>query len=350
MTKANFPSVDDALDSMLDIELIEESTEQSKASEVLVEFEGIDPRLRLLSHSSRSLLNKCARKFQLYRLGSTANEVEDITTVYDQITFDFGTVVGIAIQELLQGIELDKVIFHMYLAWNADLAARNDKQCKSLYDAIFAAQRFHAILAQGYLNDYELVYYNGKPAVELSFRVNLPDGFAYRGYIDGVLRNKITGAVIVLEDKTTSYANINAAQYKNSGQALGYSVILDKIFPGLSSYKVLYLVYGTKQRGFEEFPFDKSAAQRAEWLVDLMMDKQKIDMYESYEQYPKNGDFCFDFYKECPYYGLCDMNIESLTKPLTQNTLDELEKKEVYDFDFDFTELIESQMEKNTDA
>lgn len=313
----------------------------------------IDPRIQLLSHSSRGTLNKCPRKFQLYRLSALANELEHIEGINQQITFDYGTCVGIGIQGILQRLPMDKVYLEMLTEWSVDFLDRNPKHKKSFWEAMLAVTQFENLADSGYLDEYELMYYTppgcdeAKPAVELSFKINLPNGYSYRGYIDGVLKHKVTGAVVVLEDKTTSFREVNPALFKNSGQALGYSVILDLLFPGLSSYTVLYLVYSSTSKEYTELPFEKSAQQRALWLTELLMDTKKIDMYEDFGVYPMNGDFCYDFFRDCEYFGLCQMSTPRLTKPLTQKMLDEIkEKEESYDYIFEFSDLIQSQQDR----
>jgi len=77
--------------------------------------------------------------------------------------------------------------------------------------------------------NYELVYVDGKPAVELGFRVFCLNEFKVRGFIDLVLRDKRDGKLLVFELKTTRFTNVHPAMYKNSGQALGYSLILDYV-------------------------------------------------------------------------------------------------------------------------
>jgi hypothetical protein len=114
------------------------------------------------------------------------------------------------------------------------------------------------------------VHYEGKPACELSFAIYLPDGFIYRGFVDAVLRNRKTGAVRVLECKTHSGTTINPATYKNSAQAIGYSIVLDAIFPELSSYDVLYHAYSSKREEYEMIPFEKSYYARALWIRELL--------------------------------------------------------------------------------
>ena len=347
--------IDDLLNSFDDISLLSSNRkvneDESNQSPIYIPEDGIDPRLKLLSHSSRETLSRCPRRFQLYRLSSLSKESDedDVEHAYAQLTLDFGKFVGEGIQELLQGTSLDTILFSMFIRWNIDIELRDDKRSKSLWDAVQAVETFAALLNSGYLNDYEIVEYNGKSAVELSFRIRLPDGFYYRGFIDVVLRNKLTGAIVVLEDKTTYYSEVNNAQYKNSGQALGYSIFLDHIYPGISSYSVLYLVYSTSRREYIELPFEKSANQRARWLTELIEDTKMIQLYESFEVYPMRGHECYSFYKECQYLGLCTMSTEHITKKLTVADYKKLMEAEdkAYDFDIDFYDLIDTQISRN---
>ena len=338
------------LDSFLDaapaeseLDFLDEPTPEVSPLVTLPEG-AIDPRLQLLSHSSRSSVHLCPRKYQLYRMNSKDTGVEDSSS---SVTFAYGHAVGQGIQSALEGKTETQIFMDVFLAWDYDLLGANPRQKKSIWEAIFAVQKFIAISSQGYLEDYELVYYEGKPAVELSFRVHLPDGFKYRGYVDVVLRHKTTGAILVLELKTSSGAP-NSATFKNSGQALGYSVVLDRIFPDMSAYEVLYLVYHTAGREFTEFYFEKSLLQRALWLQELLIDCELIKLYHSYDVYPMHGENCRSFFKDCEYLGLCTLSTINLIKPLTEAMLAKMEAEE-YMFDVSFEQLIESQINKGTD-
>lgn len=306
----------------------------------------IDPRLKLLSHSSRTTLHKCPRKYQLYRLASQEVSLQEEKGREQGVTFAYGTAVGIGVQSVLESKTEDQVYLDTFLSWDVDLLDETPRQKKSFWSAMFAVQKFLALRANGFLDAYELVYYKGKPAVELAFQIVLPNGFRYRGFLDAALRHKETGEAMVLECKTSS-GTANSAMYKNSGQALGYSVVLDVLFPRLSSYSVLYLVYETKSMEYKELPFEKSLLQRALWLQELLIDTQQIELYESYKTYPMHGEACFDFFRECEYLSLCTLTTANLTKPLTQKVLDKIAKEEEkYEFTVDFYELVEAQVAK----
>jgi PD-(D/E)XK nuclease superfamily len=303
-------------------------------------YEGsTDYRIRQLSYSSLLTLHSCPRKFQLYRLRTTHRTEESSKST---VTFAFGHVVGEGIQQILEGLSESQVIWNMFLGWHTDLYAEDPKLAKGFFQAVIAIKRFISLRQAGFLKEYELVYYNGKPACELSFSVTFPDGYRLRGFVDAVLRHKDSGKVIVLECKTTGSATINPATYKNSAQAIGYSIVLDVIFPELSSYEVLYLVYGTKSGEYLPIPFQKTYLQRALWIRELLLDIETIKMYEEAEVYPMHGESCYSFFRECEYLNVCQLSTGYLTKPCTPDQEDKTE----YQINLTLDDLLTTQLAK----
>jgi len=303
-------------------------------------YEGkIDYRIRQLSYSSMLSLHTCPRKFQLYKLRTTAGAEESAKST---VTFAFGHVVGEGIQLALEGCSESEVIWKMFLGWHTDLFAEDPKLNKSFFQAVIAIKRFFSLRSGGFLEDYELVYYNGEPACELSFAVVFPDGFRLRGFVDAVLRHKNTGKVIVLECKTTGSTTINPATYKNSAQAIGYSIVLDAIFPDLSAYEVLYLIYNTKSGEYLPLPFQKTYLQRALWIRELLLDIETLKMYEEAEVYPMHGESCYSFFRECEYLNVCQLSTDYLTKACTPDQEDKTEYQIVLTLD----DLLTTQLAK----
>ena len=306
----------------------------------------MDIRLQQLSYSSRLVLHECPRKFQIQKLNTELEARRDDDDT--QLTFQFGHTVGEGIQLLLSGKSLAETIWISFIKWKQDILADDPKRKKSFALAIIAIQKFDALRKAGFLKEYELVYYQGKPAVELGFRIHLPGGFKYRGFVDVVLRNKETGEVLVLEIKTSSGA-VFASSYKNSAQAIGYSIILDFLFPKLSSYKVLYLVYKTKELEYEPVIYNKSYLQRALWIEELLLEIDRLELYEKRGVYPMHGESCVGkFYRECKYLGICTMSTEKLTSPISEEGLKTLEA-EKYDAEVSIMDLIKTQLE-NTEG
>jgi hypothetical protein len=311
----------------------------------------MDARLYLMSYSSNLTLHECPRKLQLYKLST----IGTTDTIDDSITFTYGHCVGMGIQLVFEGRTETEIIWAMFQRWNVDLFADNPKQNKSFWQAVIAVQKFISLRANGFLNDYELVSYKDKPAVELSFRIGLPNGFRYRGHVDAVLRHKKTGGIVVLEVKTTSQSEINPAMYKNSAQAIGYSIVLDVIEPALSAYEVLYLVYKTKAMEWEILKFPKSYLQRAQWIQELLLDADTIDMYERVGVYPMHGENCISKYgKECKYLQVCTLSTVYLTKPEPAPELLDLNrdtgKPMEYQIELTIQDLITAQLNKEVIA
>jgi hypothetical protein len=342
-------TIDDFLDSSVsDVGVFTDTSEDEYGGSVAASgvswqepgYEGtIDYRIRQLSYSSLLTLHSCPRKFQLYRLRTTHRTEESIKS---QVTFAYGHIVGEGIQLALENKSESEIIWKMFLGWHTDLFYEDPKLNKDFWGAVIALKRFLALRAGGFLKDYELVYYNGKPACELSFAINFPDGFRLRGFVDAVLRHKETGKVVVLECKTTGSATINPATYKNSAQAIGYSIVLDAIFPELSSYEVLYLIYNTKSGDYVPIPFQKTYLQRALWIRELLLDIETIKMYEEAEVYPMRGESCYSFFRECEYLNTCQLSTQYLTKPCTPDQ----EDKTDYQITLTLENLLDTQLAK----
>lgn len=312
----------------------------------------IDPRLKRMSYSSRLDLHACNRKYQLNKLQAEKPE-QDIST---SVTFAFGHAMGEGIQQYLiarscpadhlatngHSTPLEYAIWKAFLGWDCDLLAENDRQKKSFMQAVAALIHFDNLVQDGFLADeYEVAMFNGRPAAELSFRIDLGDGFSYRGYVDLVLRHKVSGQFVILELKTSSANYVNHESYKNSAQAIGYSVILDVIAGGASSYSVQYLVWLTKLNRYEAFDFPKTFRQRVQWLQHLVWDKKQIsDMVAFYGNegvWQTMGESCTDFGRPCDYMDMCTGDTGLLTTKLTQDQM--VEAKE-YDFEFTIEELV----------
>lgn len=303
----------------------------------------MDPRLQQLSYSSLETLYQCPRKFQLQRLGSVGENSD--TDGMGSLTFCYGSTVGDGMQQLLAGADLDSIIWNSFLAWKVDLAATDTKRKKDFYSAVIALQRFAGMRAQGFLEGYEVLQYNGKPATELGFMITLPGGFKYRGFMDVVLKHRETGDILVADGKTTWFSTINPATYKNSAQALGYSVGLDVVFPGLSSYKVAYLVYQTTTQQWNNFEFTKTYLARAQWIQELLFVVEDITRYEQAGIFPMRGSACFSFGRECQYFQTCTLNTAFLITPLSEEIIANCEKdKEKYEIQLTLDEVIDAQL------
>lgn len=313
----------------------------------------IHPNLKLLSHSSSVLLHKCPRKFQLYRL---MKKVVDDTVVEPHL--DFGHWVGRGIQHYLITGNYNAAVMEMFTYCRGDLFDDDGKRDnKTFFHALVALDKF-VEFRQTELQHYEVLQLtDGTYATELGFILECFDGFTYRGLLDALLINSLTNELVVLECKTSKYKNVHEAQYKNSGQGLGYSLITDIISQQLtaqgrevgSSWKVLYPIYKAGALEWEAFYFPKSNTERSRWLQTLIRDIQHIAEYAAEDYFPMHGENCYDFFRPCEYFGVCDMSDGALIGPLEAvKVVKDDEKK--YAYRFKLEDVILSQQIKVTET
>ena len=309
----------------------------------------LDIRLKYLSYSSDQTLHECPRKFELYKLG-VGREIEE--TEDETGTFGFGHMIGTGIQDLLCGKSLEQTIWEASRSWTLDIMYIDTKRNKSFFLGILALKKFNALLIAGFLSDFELVYLpSGEPAVELGFRILMPHGFIYRGFVDIVLRHKSTGAVVVLELKTSSSSSVVEESFMNSDQGIGYSVVLHSLCPGIQSYNVLYIIYKTKEMEYVPVQYPKTSHQLAKWLAARALEVEKILLYEKYGTFPMHGESCVGkYFKKCGYLGACHTNLDRFIKPVTQEEIDIRESKKPIHFTVTYQELVETQLQLSKSA
>lgn len=292
--------------------------------------------IKLLSHSAIQIFRSCPRKFELDRLQPEKKQEATIHTA-------FGHALGSGIQKIIETRSLDKGVWEAFKAWDVPLDEENPKSHKSFPLAIIGLHNFYNT-ALPQFGDWELAYLkDGKPAVELSFAIQLPRGYWYRGFLDAVLQNKITKQFRVLELKTTGSKFTDEVSYANSFQGVGYSVTLDRIAPeGYSDYEVLYLVYKTYSQEFEDYPFVKTPHHRINWINDLLLVVEQIEMYQRVKRFSQNGDSCKSFGRTCQFYEECNYSNEALfagAKFIREETFNPDE----FDFVFSLEELLSNQ-------
>lgn len=295
-----------------------------------------------LSHSALDSFLTCERMFQLDRLLEGAADKQD----YPATVFGKGFGAGVASYLLHQ--DADKALFDGFLAYFPQLEddKRTEDICMNLLLATFSR-------LDDLLMDWEVAVFEGKPAVELSFRLNIRETethvFYFVGYVDVVLRNKWNGRYAILENKTTGLELLDLdPMYKNSGQALGYSIVLDRIAGAENSeYDVLYLIGQLKSRsngGFspqihlKEYP--KTLNDRLNWFIALSMDVNRLEQMIELDVFPQRGASCLQFMRPCKHFGTCGMRSLDRAKEIGEDEID-------YQFVYSLEELIENHMERS---
>lgn len=289
------------------------------------------------SYSQRSVLHECPRKFEILKQPGTGSLIG-----VANLDFIFGHSVGAGIQTYLITRNKQASMFACLLAWTTDLDSEIPKKGKSSWAASLAVEKFIIWWESEMASSWELASFNGRPATELTFFLDTENGYYHAGHIDAVLRHKFSGRYMVLEIKTTSIKNVDEAQYGNSEQPLGYSLVLDKIVMDLNAtntFEVLYLVYSSTQRALVPLPFTKNRSERMEWLQDLLLDHTTIGTYIKLGYFPKRGDSCWSFGGRCSYYGLCDLKPYKRTDTLKNFDRATMPLPEKVDFEFTLREI-----------
>lgn len=288
-----------------------------------------------LSHSALDVLHTCERKFQLDRLLKT----EEIKEEYPSTVF--GNAYGTGVAHYMIHQDMDAAIFETYMKYYPILEEKRKTQeiCISLLRSTFPK-------LDNLLMDYEVATFNGKPAAELSFRLNVNETFYFVGYIDLVLRNKYTDTYSIVEVKHTGLNLFDLSPlYQNSGQALGYSIALDKIVgENQSNYDVLYVAAQLGAgNGFSPtihtFVYPKNLQDRLNWFITLSMDVEHLQTMLDNNVFPLRGSSCLQYMRPCKHLGTC--NLHSLDIPKEQE-VDEI----AYDFTYELDDVIKDHLER----
>ena len=293
-----------------------------------------DGRIRL-SYSALSLFHTCERKFQLERLLEGAPEKRDYPATV------LGKAYGEGIATYLSTGCAELSLFATYMAYTPVIEDNARTETVALNLVTASIPQLDTLLL-----DWEVAIFNGKPAVELSFCLEIDDKFYYVGYIDVVLRNKWNGKYAILENKTTSLKLYDiSCLYANSGQALGYSIVLDAIAGEENSeYEVIYCAAQLGSgNGYEPkiniLPFKKTLSDRLNWFITLQMDVNRLTEMLSINVFPMRGHNCMQYMRPCQQFGTCQLH--SLDKYLPSIS-DEVK----YDFTYQLDEVILNHMNR----
>lgn len=297
-----------------------------------------------MSFSSFNLFNSCERKFNLSknRDMSSWEIVQD--TNRNNVHLDYGTALGVGFQSLILSQDLEASIWGALRSYNF----ADETKAKNSLSIVTALQAFHALDIG---DEWEIVYYKGKPAAELSFKLVLdPEtGDYYCGFIDVVIRHRVSKVAVIVEVKTTGSKQEDLKpMFQNSAQGIGYSIILDAIEQEAgfdASWTVLYIVAQFKGPNIipkiNLLPFNKQAKHRFEWLLDMKLDYQRLLELEKLDYWPKRGNNCFNYFRPCPYFGICDL------ESIAETTEARIAKEEDWDFVFNLEDLIAKEMNRD---
>jgi len=254
----------------------------------------------------------------------------------------FGKAFGAGVATYLVTQDANRAMFEMWLAYMPELETDKKSLARCTAALEVAIPKLDTILM-----DYEIVSFEDKPAVELSFRLDITNDYYFVGYIDAVLRNRYSGLHVVFECKTTGLQLLDLSPlYQNSGQALGYSIALDKITgKKLASYGVLYFVCQLPQDftpKIQTFEWPKTLADRLNWFISLGLDVKHLEEMAYIGVYPKRGESCLQYNKPCKFFGVCTLHSLDVPKKIEKDVID-------YQFVYSLDELVQDHMQRIQD-
>lgn len=299
-----------------------------------------DARVRL-SYSTLELLHGCERKFQKTKLLHNPNARDESPAMV------FGSSMGAAWQHyfVLRSFghsvqeSIDSALWEAYINYWPILEDDRRFQERAYYIMIRSVD-----FLEKQLKEWEIALFNGRPASELSFNLDINKRFYFVGAIDLVLRHRRSGRYAVVDIKTTSiYGEDLTPQFKFSDQTLGYTIVIDKVAgEEVTQYDTVYWVCQMPSRGieslyqpnFKEYVFPKTLKDRFDWFLKVYLDVNYIQTLAELDAYPKRGSHCMSFNKVCMFFNECQFTHSDTPAIYVPD-----DKK--YDFSYDLDSILE---------
>lgn len=299
-----------------------------------------------LSYSSRELLHECARKFELEKLLAPEGIGEN------SLDLVCGKSFGVGLQKLLGGASVEQAIWYAMLAWTFPTMDQKGlcrdehiEASRSLYEQSKKKAFFYVVhhlekaewTIKEKLEGWKLWTLPGsnRPAVEVGFRIKLPNGSFQRGFIDAILVRDEAGQqqFACLEIKTSGFENIAAGYYQNSEQGNSYAFITDFITRQVNP-QLFYFIAEFPKMGQQVMEFWKGPADKVSWLPSLALDINYIEMMMRAKHFPMNGKACMNYFRPCKYLGVCNLTRSGPWKEHKE------EPAALFDYNFTLEEIL----------
>lgn len=308
--------------------------------------------LKRASHSSDNIRSECNRKWMISRLRPNFGNIEFEDHYTRDFHLDFGDILGIGVQNFLIADDIDAAFWQMFINWGVVLDSEDGmEKKKSFWHAMQGIEKFQ-LFRQTDLMNLELINLNGQPAIEVGFKIHFNAGYTYVGYIDAILWNNIQERLVPMENKSEGgYRSPHEARYKNQGQGIGYKLVVDAISRRLDiqqseDYDILYCVYNTTKEEWFRFDFTKSSKVLAKWIKTQLANQSSVTAMIQNNFFPMNGNSCFNFFRPCKYYGLCEADDYMLFGPGYNKITPKKDKEGMIMFEFQIDEIVDTLMEK----
>jgi len=277
-----------------------------------------------ISHSSRSVLNNCKRKFYFRKFFP-----EPIQDIEGSLKAELGKALHTGYQHFLStssDLPMDERIeasvweymkkYPIHMCQSPNDAASLETGYAVLMEMISSNSMIGYELAKIKCLDGEERY-----AIEVPFEIilegyQLPGGItvSITGFIDAIFYNAKEDLYHVLDIKTSGR---NARDgdfsplYQFNEQCVSYGFVLEYLRGrAIENFKVMYLhcKVDMKEPKALLYEFDKGPQDVQNWYNSLLVDLMNIRTFLEMNWFPRDatGNTCFAYGSRCPYYEVCE--------------------------------------------
>ena len=265
-----------------------------------------------VSYSSLNTYASCPRKFEFSKLYPRPSHREEYFAA------SVGTALHAGYQDYLINSDVESATWAFMRKYPFDLELMEDNLNRSFESCLATLDE---MLASVQMADYEIAQIR-KPdgsvgaAIEVPFELRfdnfrLPDGrgIAFIGYIDAILRNRITSIYRTMDIKTTRMKlNDATPKFQFDSQQVPYGIIVDHVAEGeVDEFEVLYLDcwIDLLEPTAELYPFKKRKQDVQEWITNKMIQFESITRFMESDYFPRTDGGCLFYNRPCQYMEPC---------------------------------------------
>jgi len=272
-----------------------------------------DEKKRLtVSYSSLGSLESCPRKFEFNKIWKNNKKRPR------QFAAEVGTALHKAYQNYVVTQDKDAALWELLLAYPHDLYIYQKNDYRSIQAAIITMD---AMIESNLFNEWDIVDIKNHegdvvPAVEVSYELQIDGidfeegtGFSHIGFIDLILKHRMTGKIGVVDIKThRANAQDYEGKYKYNTQQVPYGLVLNHVLNlPVTEFEVFYFdVYvDVAEPRVNIYPYTKNHNDIQEWLQTCILKLQHIKQYKDLDYFPRTENGCIAFNSPCAYMDVC---------------------------------------------
>lgn len=265
-----------------------------------------------ISHSSLQVESTCARKFEFIKFYPRNRQYEDAYAA------DVGSALHRGLQHFLVHGDEDAAVWEFMKEFPYRLEYSEKNDFRSLEAALSTLEE---MMSHPILDEYELatIEVDGekRPAVEVPFEIRFPDlilpdgrALAYTGYVDLVMRHKMTERYRSVDIKTNRHSvHDKEPKYKFDAQQDPYGLIVEHMQGNqIDGFDVGYLdcYIDLVNPDVSMWEFEKTREHMEDWLLNIVLAFQRIQRYVELNHFPRTSGGCLAWNRPCPYFQICE--------------------------------------------